>query len=748
MRIHMKKAAVTVLVISLLFSLLCGVCPQVFAAETQTGVIYGLNVSGRLNIRADAGTTYSVLGYLTNGDTVTILGTKKNEDTTWYKITTEDGDPVDSSHKGAINGYVSSEYVKIQIEYKPDADFEAYLTAQKFPASYKDALRELHAQYPKWVFVAQHLPMTWSEALAAEAKVGRNLVSSGAKASWKSMEYGAYDWKNKKYNVFDSGGWVSAQRQVIAYYMDPRNFLDDTSIFQFESLSYSTVHNTAGVKKILAGSFMEDIAATFVSAAKTTGVSAYHLASRALQEQGTKGNALGHGTVEGYKGYYNIFDIGAYASGGLTAMQNGAIYAKSKGWNTVKKSIVGGGEQLGKGYIAKAQDTLYLQKFDFVDGGNGYYNHQYMTNVSAAASEAKIMKKAYTEEMLNSALVFNIPVFSGMPSKASVCPTSDGNNDNTLTALSVEGYTITPTFSRYTTDYAVTLPKDVKTATVKATASDKGATVTGAGEIKLYGEDMEVQVRVKAPSGYTRTYTVHIYRPGAEEVKDNTLRTLSIKGYALTPKFSEFVTDYAVTLPADVDKVTVEGAVKDENATVTGLGEVKLSGVDTAVKVKVKGGESGVVRTYTIHVYRPGADGKPLIGDTKYKIGKEYITGISPGTKADAFIKAIPVTGGTLQVIDANKKAVTDKIGTGHKVQVLFGKEVYTSYTAIIYGDVSGDGAVTSRDLLMAQKHILGVSKLSGAAFVAADTGKDGKLTTSDLLRAQKQILGISSPIL
>ena len=59
-----------------------------------------------------------------------------------------------------------------------------------------------------------------------------------------------------------------------------------------------------------------------------------------------------------------------------------------------------------------------------------------------------------------------------------------------------------------------------------------------------------------------------------------------------------------------------------------------------------------------------------------------------------------------------------------------------------------GDGAVTSKDLLLAQKHILGITVLSGSYLKAADSGKDGTLTSSDLLRTQKQILGITSPIL
>lgn len=655
MQLRVKKYATVLVVLSLLFSLLCGICAPAFAAETREGMVTGDAVA----VRNDAGTSgTTVLTRLNSGTYVTVLGTKNDGDgDLWYHIQTKDKQ---------YTGYMYSTWIKIieKIEYTPDTDFEAYLTAQKFPESYKDALRDLHAQHPNWVFVAQHLTKSWSEALNAEAEVGHNLVSATAKASWKSMEYGAYNWDKKAYVVFDSGGWVAAQREVVAYYMDPRNFLDDTAIFQFESLSYSTVHTEAGVKKILAGSFMESMAADFVDAAKQTGVSAYHLASRALQEQGYDGNQLGKGTVPNFTqngvlqqvyGYYNIFDINAYANGGLTAMQNGAQYAKAKGWDTAKKSIIGGGQQLGKGYINKGQDTLYLQKFDMVDGGNGFYNWQYMTNISAAASEARLMKKAYTDDMLNSALVFNIPVYTGMPDKPCVCPASDGNNDNTLTALSVEGYSITPTFSRYTTDYAVTLPATTAQANVKVTKSDAGATVTGAGVITLSGAETVVNVQVKAPSG--------------------------------------------------------------------------------------------LVRTYTLHIYRPGADGTPALLSEKYTIGTN-ITGIAPGTTAADLLKHLKVENGTTQLVNAAGAAVSGNAATGHMVQVLSGGKVFASYPLVIYGDVSGDGVVSSKDLLMAQKHILGISKISGAALAAADSGKDGKLTSSDLLRTQKQILGITSPIL
>lgn len=648
-----RKVLAVLLTASLLFCSLFG--GLWLYAATQMGTVTGDYVY----VRQDAGTGNKALTQLNSGDRVYVLDEKKDSGgALWYKVQTTDKQ---------YTGYMHSNYVKLDepdVEYKPDADFEAYLTSQKFPDSYKDGLRKLHAKYPNWVFVAQHLNLDWTTALSAEAKVGHNLVLDGsARESWKSMEYGAYDWNKKQYVSFDSGGWVSAQREVVAYYMDPRNFLDNTAIFQFEKLSYSSAHTKAGVTAILKGSFMESMAQDFIDVAKAKGVSAYLLASRALQEQGKDGNALGKGTVANFTynkveykvyGYYNIFDIGAYKADGLSSIQNGAIYAKNKGWDTAKKSIEGGADQLGKGYIVKGQDTLYLQKFDVVDGGNGYYNWQYMTNVTAAKAESSIMKKAYTDEVLKGTMVFSIPVYLNMPASAQTAPQSDKNNDNTLTALSVSGYSLTPTFSRYTTEYAVTVPKDVTQITVNATKSDSGASVSGAGKITLSGSSTVISIKVTAPSG--------------------------------------------------------------------------------------------LVRTYTITVNRPGGSTAPTIDKTSYTVGTN-VTGVKPKTSAADFLKGISVKNGTASLVTAAGKEVTGNVATGHVLRIMANGTVYASYPIVIYGDTNGDGAVTSVDLLIAQKHILGISKLKGAYLTAADSGKDGSVTSIDLLRTQKQILGISSVI-
>ena len=72
------------------------------------------------------------------------------------------------------------------------------------------------------------------------------------------MEKGAYNSQSKTWIGYDSDKWVSASEGIIRYYMDPRNFLDSTNIFQFLNHGYSTGEQTEeGIEKMLKGTFME-----------------------------------------------------------------------------------------------------------------------------------------------------------------------------------------------------------------------------------------------------------------------------------------------------------------------------------------------------------------------------------------------------------------------------------------------------------------------------------------------------------
>ena len=80
-----------------------------------------------------------------------------------------------------------------------------------------------------------------------ESVIGRNLVASSSISSWKSTETGAYDWGTGTWPGFDGSSWVQASSDIIAYYMDPRNFLNDKYIYQFMKQSFdSSLHTKDG----------------------------------------------------------------------------------------------------------------------------------------------------------------------------------------------------------------------------------------------------------------------------------------------------------------------------------------------------------------------------------------------------------------------------------------------------------------------------------------------------------------------
>ena len=351
--------------------------------------------------------------------------------------------------------------------YAADA-FETSLS--KFPSSYRSYLRKLHEKYPNWKFEPLNTGLDWNTVVSAQTdplKAGsgnRSLVASAGGDLLKRNEACDYNVSTGKYIYKDSTSWVSANSNTISFFLDPRNFLNEVDVFQFEKNSYDkSVHTLNGVKKILDGTFMDyskgdfsyintkgtkvkaktTYAEEIFNAGKKYGVSPYYLAAKIRQEVGNySGSVSGSYTSKDGKskfvGYYNFYNIGA--NDGADPIKNGLNYAKKsdsstlRPWNTPMKSIAGGTVFFYNNYIKSYQNTGYLVKFN-VDKRSVYpiYTHQFMTNISGAASEAASTYKAYKDiGDLKGAKVFLIPVYKNMPSMS-----------NKITITSATGKTAT-----------------------------------------------------------------------------------------------------------------------------------------------------------------------------------------------------------------------------------------------------------------------------------------------------------------
>ncbi len=483
---------------------LIGERPGVYAAvEEQTAVVVGSNL---VRVRSDAGTGCDIVSQLVRYQPVTILGEKAAANgIIWYRI--------GFYQNGAyLEGYMHSSYLMkttpISEGDSGDAAFEEEISA--FPESYKASLRGLHKMFPGWRFEPVLTGLSWEEVVAEEYALTRNLVPDSSAFSWKSVRDGDYDWEKNSW-IFHDAGWVGASREAIAYYLDPRNFLvADCRITQFETLAYEEgVQDKSGLAAILANSFMENDTYYdyFLSAAESANVSPYLLASRCLQEVGREGSSTTDGKYPGYEGYYNFFNIGAYANAdGSGAVENAMKYAKEKGWDSPAKSIAGGASILGANYIAKGQNTFYFQKFNVVNAESGLFTHQYMQNLSAAATEGASLQKIYTD-WKNASIVYRIPVYEDMPEGAAALPTGLTNDYKVLSGLYVNGKEIEG-FDGAKTSYELALPAGLveitgncAMSTAVVTAPEAGCLTTGV---------FEKQVAVAAEDGSAQSYVLHI----------------------------------------------------------------------------------------------------------------------------------------------------------------------------------------------------------------------------------------------
>lgn len=386
-------------------------------------------VKTAVTVRKGPGTKMKKVGSLSKGEKVTVyldarpVKSTRGSSKTWYKI----------KYNGKYR-YVCSKYIKITgtptTDVQPSQDqvsqvvsvtsnafskmtekqFENYLSNQGFPEAYKKSLRTLHKKHPNWVFVAYKTGLSWNDVLEKQTKNGVSLVHKSYPSSYRSKA------KNATKQV--EPGWYNASATVVAYYMDPRNFINEDRIYMFEDLAYQSEYQTTSVvSKIIAGTKLSSYGFTakvFMNAGKKYKISPVFLAARVRQETGGNSDSV-NGSKSGGTVVYNPFNIGATGS---NPVASGLAYAKKKGWTTPAKAVDGGASYLASGYISKKQNTIYFQRFNVANGITKAGTHQYMTNVMAPYSEAYITKSSYTKfGIANEPLGFIIPVYKSMPSK-------------------------------------------------------------------------------------------------------------------------------------------------------------------------------------------------------------------------------------------------------------------------------------------------------------------------------------------
>ena len=448
---------------------------EITAQDVVMALVY---LCDSYQVRKTADAEGEVCVSIPTGTTVEIIGMDVDADLQlWFQVSLS---WKDTSYTGYIQtGYLAYSNEKLmewENMYFPQVMLLSegnYPDVEQFPASYQNKLTQLKKAHPNWVFVKQNTRLDWQTVIKNENTGERSLIQTKMGSAYTNGAHG-------------QPGWSYASEAAIKYYMDPRNFLDETRVFMFEQLTYNpSYHTQSAVQNILNSTFMKGsipgdsktYAAAFFDIGSTLKVSPFHLACRVYQEQGKGESALISGTYSGYEGYYNYYNIKASGSSNKAIIENGLTYAKQQGWNSRYKSLQGGAKILSQNYILKGQDTLYLQKYDVDNSYNGLYAHQYMQNIMAPYTESSMVKSAYQSTgAINNSFVFKIPVYLNMPSAACAKPGSTPAPTVTPTATPSVTPTATPSATPTATPSATptATPSATPTATPSATPTPTG----------------------------------------------------------------------------------------------------------------------------------------------------------------------------------------------------------------------------------------------------------------------------------
>ena len=586
--------------------------------------------------------------------------------------------------------------------------------ADSYPG-FATAINQLKQEHPNWTFTILYTGLDWNTVIYNETSAlhGRSLVQNKS-AGWTCPTCGT--------TPYDNGTWYCASPQAVGYYMDARNWLRESYIFSFETLSYDrTTQTLDGVQKILAGSFLDRSSITYydtngnqhtinksyaqiiMEAAADSGVSPYHLASRIRQEQ-AEGSGLISGrftytdsngnTAYDLRGYYNYFNIGATGSGSTRIIINGLTRAKSEGWTTPELAIKGGARFLATDYIANYQDSLYLQKYQ-VDSAGGLYSHQYMQNISAPFSEGYNTYTAYKSlGMLNYSFNFIIPVFENMPGMASPLPNAVGMEPVT------ENVKVTTSYS------ALKVRASASNSSTLIGSLDKGTIVLRIEKAVSMSSDGRYWDKIVYNNGSSLLfgYAARTDTDGSQYLtKVNDVVTTNEKAYTTT--------DVNLRNGPGTEYTTVKTTIAN-NTEVTVIDKINfIVNEHYWYRVKLSNGTQGYMASTYLTTNSTSTN--------NYKISESFIL-VTPSTRL------ANIGGATTS---------SQTFGTGAQI-TLEG----TTYTLVMLADANGDGKINSADLLKLVKHLKGTSILDGAYLKAADCNNDSTVNSADLLKIVKYL--------
>lgn len=166
------------------------------------------------------------------------------------------------------------------------------------------------------------------------------------------------------------------------------------------------------------------------------------------------------------------------------------------------------------------------------------------------------------------------------------------------------------------TTYDVTVPENVQSIEVYATAKNSSAKISGTGTQELAIGENKIEVVVSANDGTTKTYTINIKREGEnkEEVSQTTekveegLSELKVENLELTPKFETNVYEYSTKYIGEKTTLDIQTIVTEPTYTAEIVGNENLKEGENVVTILVSDKNGKNVATYQININKSKID--------------------------------------------------------------------------------------------------------------------------------------------
>lgn len=177
------------------------------------------------------------------------------------------------------------------------------------------------------------------------------------------------------------------------------------------------------------------------------------------------------------------------------------------------------------------------------------------------------------------------------------------SNDATLSSLTLDNGTLSPSFDKDITEYEVIVPYEIENLGITAVTSSDAAETNINGNSNLVVGTNTATITVTAEDGSLNVYTIKILR---QPSTNNFLSTLSVKDINNKEYIDVFLKtkmDYSITVENDIEKVIIDGTTESSTSRISGLGEKSLEIGDNSFEITVTS-ESGIERVYAIKVFR------------------------------------------------------------------------------------------------------------------------------------------------